>query len=62
MARNCQTNRQSEAPPNERLQRTRPLLRMLLNPNGSGWGLAAEAPRSPLYTSLIRGYELSLSA
>jgi hypothetical protein len=28
---------------NKRLQRTRPLLRMLLNRKGSGWGLAAEA-------------------
>ena len=27
------------------LQRTRPLLRFLLNPNSSGWGLAAEASR-----------------
>ena len=29
--------------PNLRLQRTRPLLRMLLKLKGSGWGLAAEA-------------------
>ena len=31
--------------PNEALQQTRPLLRMLLNLNGSGWGLAAETSR-----------------
>jgi hypothetical protein len=30
---------------NEALQRTRPRLRLLLNLNGSGWGLAAEDSR-----------------
>jgi hypothetical protein len=31
--------------PNLALQRTRPLLRFLLNPKGYGWGLAAEGGR-----------------
>jgi hypothetical protein len=36
--------------PNTRLQRTRPLWRVLMNLNGSGWGLAAEGDR---YSDLL---------